>query len=165
MKDYSKVSAISTLVISGLLILLKIVAWTRAMPWIPAALFLLLAGITLIYGLLDFLFMLTTHGEINNHYRHIPILVTALSCSLMGMFIASLMSYGHGLIWLLLNFLTFVISLLLIFRTIIAVVIHRSAAHSPLMTFKENNRLFWSALLQVIVTCVILLLINGLIPR
>ncbi|MFA5024565.1 MAG: hypothetical protein WC523_06460 [Patescibacteria group bacterium] len=164
MKNYFKVSLISTLVISGLLIFLKMAAWAY-MPWAPAALFLLLAGITLFYGFLDSSFIFVVHSEITGHYRHIPILVTALSCSLLGMFIAALMSDSRGLLWLLLNFLAFVISLLFIFRTIIATIINRTVTPSPWRTFKENNRLFWSALLQVIVTCVILLLINGLIPR
>lgn len=163
MRNYFKVSFWFTLAVVTVFLLLELIyPWGKTDVGSASAIFPALTVAIFFYALVDLFLFSHDRSEVDGVYRHIPMLVTALSISLCGMILSSRIFSNEGTVWLWVNFFLFCVSTVFVARTVVSTInnsYHVHRAYSPFSRDEEITDLFWKTLLQLIATCAIILAI------
>lgn len=160
MRNYLNVSFWTTLAVVALTVIAKY--YSLSIEASLAAITPFLSIGALLYTALDLFVLSHNRSEINGIYRHIPMMVGALSFSLCGIILSALM-YKEGLDWQIANFILFCITTLFIFHTVIATSNNGhglSSNKSPLSEDDEVTDCFWKIIIKMIISCAIILALN-----
>lgn len=163
MRNYLNASFWTTLAVVALTLLAKY--YSIMFEANPANITPFLTIGALIYTALDLFVLSHNKSEINGIYRHIPMMTGALSFSLCGLILSALMD-KEGLDLQIANFILFCITTLFIFHTVIATSNNGhglSSNKSPLSEDDEVTDCFWKIIIQMIISCAIILALNNYI--
>lgn len=159
MRNYFKVSFWFTVAVVAVFTILEFIfPWNKTDVGSASAIFPSLTVAIYFYALVDLFLFSHDRSEVDGIYRHIPMLVAALSLSLSGMILSSRIFSNEGAVWLWTNFFLFCVSTVFIARTVVSTMNNRHNS-SPFRCDEEITDLFWKTFLQLILSCAIILTI------
>jgi|GEM_PF-4036343 len=163
MRNYFKVSFWFTVAVVAVFTILEFIfPWGKTDVGSASSIFPALTFAIFLYALVDLFLFSHDRSEVDGIYRHIPMLVTALAISLCGMILSSRIFSNEGTVWLWTNMFMFCVSTVFIARTVVSTMNNSHHVHrtfSPFSRDEEITDLFWMTILQLFVTCAIILAI------